>query len=56
MKIEQSARGARVTVHVLGKSQQEVIDQAGQMYASVKKREEEGQFLSIIEVTTCTII
>ncbi len=51
VKIEQSAKGARVTVHVLGKNQQEVIDQAVRMYPSVRKRlEEEGHILSPIEI------
>ena len=50
VKIEQSAKGARVTVHVLGKNQQEVIDQAIRMYSSVRKRLEEGHILSPIEI------
>ena len=51
VKIEQSAKGARVTVHVLGKNQQEAMDQAIQMYSSVRKRlEEEGHILSPIEI------
>jgi hypothetical protein len=55
VKIEQSAKGARVTVHVLGNSQQEAIDQAIQMYSSVRKRlEEEGHILSPIEVKEST--
>jgi hypothetical protein len=55
VKIGQSAKGARVTVHVLGNSQQEVIDQAIQMYSSVRKRlEEEGHTLSPIEVKEST--
>jgi hypothetical protein len=55
VKIEQSAKGARVTVHVLGNSQQEAIDQAIQMYSSVRKRlKEEGHILSPIEVKEST--
>jgi hypothetical protein len=55
VKIEQSAKGARVTVHVLGNSQQEAMDQAIQMYSSVRKRlEEEGHILSPIEVKEST--
>jgi hypothetical protein len=55
VKIEQSAKGARVTVHVLGNSQQEVIDQAIQMYSSTRKRlEEEGQIVSPIEIKEST--
>jgi hypothetical protein len=55
VKIEQSAKGARVTVHVFGNSQQEAMDQAIQMYSSVRKRlEEEGHILSPIEVKEST--
>jgi hypothetical protein len=55
VKIEQSAKGARVTVHVLANSQQEAIDQAIQMYSSVRKRlEDEGHILSPIEVKEST--
>ena len=54
VKIEQSAKGARVTVHVLGKNQQEAIDQAIQMYSSVRKRLEEGHILSPIEIKDST--
>ena len=55
VKIEQSAKGARVTVHVLGKNQQDAIDQAIQMYSSVRKRlEEEGHILSPIEIKDST--
>jgi hypothetical protein len=32
VKIEQSAKGARMTVHILANSQQEAIDQAIKMY------------------------
>ncbi|HZC20522.1 MAG TPA: hypothetical protein VE223_02655 [Nitrososphaeraceae archaeon] len=37
VKIEQSAKGARVTVHILANSQQEAIDQAIRMYSSVRE-------------------
>lgn len=51
VKIEQSAKGARVTVHILANSQQEAIDQAIQMYSSVRNRlEDEGHILSPFEV------
>jgi hypothetical protein len=51
VKIEQSAKGARVTVHMLANSQQEAIDQAIRMYSSVRKRlEDEGHILSPFEV------
>lgn len=54
-KIEQSAKGARVTVHILANSQQEAIDQATQMYSSVRKRlEDEGHILSPFEVKEST--
>jgi hypothetical protein len=44
-----------VTVHVLGNSQQEVMDQAIQMYSSVRKRlEEEGHILSPIKAKEST--
>jgi hypothetical protein len=41
-----------MTVHVLGNSQQETIDQAIQMCSSVRRRrlEEEGHILSPVEV------
>jgi hypothetical protein len=55
VKVEQSAKGARVTVHVLANSQQEAIDQAIQMYSSVRKRlGDEGHILSPIEVKEST--
>lgn len=38
VKIEQSPKGARMTVHILANSQQEAIDRAIQMYSSVRKR------------------
>jgi len=53
LKIEQSAKGACVTVHILINSQQEAIDQAIQIYSSVRKRlEDEGHILSTCESTT----
>jgi hypothetical protein len=55
VKIEQSAKGARMTVHILANSQQEAIDQAIKMYSSVKKRlEDEDHILSPLEVKEST--
>lgn len=51
VKIEQSTKGVRMTVHILANCQQEAIDQAIQMYSSVRKRlEDEGHILSPLEV------
>lgn len=51
VKIEQFAKGARVTVHIFANIQQEAIDQAIHMYSSVRKRlEDEGHILSPFEV------
>jgi len=44
-----------VTVHILINSQQEAIDQAIQIYSSVRKRlEDEGHILSTFEVREST--
>ena len=50
VKIDQTAKGARISVHVYSNSQEDVIRQAVQMYREVKRRlEQEGQGIAPIE-------
>jgi flagellar capping protein FliD len=56
VRIEQTAKGARITVRVFTNNQQEAINQAIQMYGEAKRRlEAEGHKIAPIEaITTAT--
>ena len=57
VKIDQTAKGARISVHVYSNNQEDVINQAVQMYREVKKRlEKDGQVVAPIESGTTTAI
>lgn len=50
VKIDQTAKGARISIHVYSNSQEDVINQAVQMYHEVKRRlEQEGQVIAPVE-------
>jgi hypothetical protein len=50
VKIEQTAKGARISVHVYSNSQDEAIGQAVQIYGAVRERlEREGHAVAPIE-------
>ena len=52
-RIEQTAKGARITVRVLANNQEEAINQAIQMYGEVKRRlESQGHKIAPIEKAT----
>lgn len=38
MKVEQTAKGARISVHVYGKTPEEVTKQVVELYTNVKKQ------------------
>jgi hypothetical protein len=51
-RIEQTAKGARITVRVLANNQEEAINQAIQMYGETKRRlEAAGHKIAPIETT-----
>lgn len=55
VRIEQTAKGARITVRVLINNQDEAINQAIQMYGDAKRRlEDQGHKIAPIETITAT--
>jgi hypothetical protein len=38
VKVEQTAKGARISVHIYGKTAEEVTEQVVQLYTNVKKQ------------------
>ena len=50
VKIEQTAKGARISVHVYSNNQDEAINQAVQVYGAVRnKLEQEGHTVAPVE-------
>jgi hypothetical protein len=55
VRIEQTAKGARITVRALANNQEEAINQAIQMYGEAQRRlEAEGHKIAPIETVTDT--